>query len=355
MRLLDPLTSLAPAAVATGAPGSRRIDLFFTIPELAHLGRPNLWHTWYVEGRGWQPATGWRQRGGLWASAVSATAYTGGRIDVFGLGRSHRLFQAVGSGDALSARGEWPRTNHGQPGEWRILSSPAALALGPTSTVVAVRTERALEDGRTDRRTWFRVLDAPAEPFLATGDPWRWKKQVATGWPANRMSLDAALGLASRRPGSLDLFGLTRGYELRHTWYADGEAHAWEGFDELGEGFLTSTPSVAVWRNQSNPAAGAMHVACCYGPFGPLPGAVAVKSWLGRHWNKQQLVYVDGATDGRGVAGPPALVSWGAPRLDVFFLSQANIAGAGLGITHGVAEDGHDWDFSEILPLPDLT
>ncbi|NUS42093.1 MAG: hypothetical protein HOQ24_00090, partial [Mycobacteriaceae bacterium] len=48
------------------------------------------------------------------------------------------------------------------------------------------------------------------------------------------------------------------------------------------------------------------------------------------------------------------LVSWGKPRLDVFFLSQANLVGAGLGITHGVSEDGHSWDFSEILPVPDL-
>ena len=82
MRLLDPLTSLAPSAVATGDPGSRRIDLFFTIPELAQLGRANLWHRWWLEGSGWHPGGGWRQRGGLWASAVSATAYTGACTDM---------------------------------------------------------------------------------------------------------------------------------------------------------------------------------------------------------------------------------------------------------------------------------
>lgn len=354
MRLLDPLTSLAPAAVATGAPGSRRIDLFFTVPEFAQLGVPNLWHRWYVEGQGWRPTSGWRQRGGLWASAVAATAFGGGRVDVFGLGRSHRLFQATGSGELLNTRGEWPRTSHGQPGDWDIVSSPAAVALGPTSTIVAVRTVRALEGGSYDRRLWYRVLDAPGEPTLTRTDPWRWKKQIVPGWPTNRMSLRAALGIASRAPGSLDLFGLNPQYQLRHTSITGDEPAGWEGFDDIGEGFLTSTPSVAVWRNHQRPEYGSLHVACCYGPFGPLPGAISVKSWLGSHWNKQQLIYVDGSTDGRGVAGPPALVSWGQPRLDVFFLSQANIAGAGLGITHGVAEDGRGWDFSEILPLPDF-
>ncbi|NUR47926.1 MAG: hypothetical protein HOV71_07310, partial [Hamadaea sp.] len=184
--------------------------------------------------------------------------------------------------------------------------------------------------------------------------PWRWRRQRAPGWPASRASLRAAPGLASRAPGSLDLFGLTQGYGLQRTWIGGDQAHAWETFDEPGEGFLTSTPSVAVWQNHERPELSAMHVACCYGPFGPLPGAVAMKSWLGRHWNKQHLIYVDGSTDGRGVAGPPVLVSWGKPRLDVFFLSQANLVGAGLGITHGVSEDGHSWDFSEILPVPDL-
>ncbi|NUR46519.1 MAG: hypothetical protein HOV71_00150 [Hamadaea sp.] len=353
MRLLDPLTSLAPAAVATGGPGAHRIDLFFTIPEFAQLGRPNLWHRWWIEGSGWHPAGGWRQRGGLWASAVSATAYTGGRIDLFGLGRSHRLYQAVGSGD-LDARGEWPRTNHGRPGDRDIISAPAALALGPGSTIVGMRTVRVVEDGPDVRGVWFRVFDAPVEAFPTDVDPWRWRRQPVAGWPASRASLRAALGMASRGPGSLDLFGLSRGYQLQHTWIGQGRTHPWETFDEIGEGFLTSTPSVAVWQNHQQPDQSAMHVACCYGPLGPLPGAVSIKSWLGRHWNKQHLIYIDGSTDGRGVAGPPVLVSWGKPRLDVFFLSQANLAGAGLGITHGVSEDGRSWDFSEILPLPDL-
>ena len=45
--LFDPLTENAPGAVATGAPGARRIDRLFSIPYLARMGYANLWHCFW--------------------------------------------------------------------------------------------------------------------------------------------------------------------------------------------------------------------------------------------------------------------------------------------------------------------
>ncbi|WP_412542904.1 hypothetical protein R8Z50_10620 [Longispora sp. K20-0274] len=347
MPLLDPLTSLAPAAVATGPAGSRRIDLFFTVPQLGEMSVANLWHRWWVEGVGWRPTNGWRQRCGYWTSAVSAAAYSGGRVDVFGLGRSKTLYQTTGSGSALSGSGQWDRTSHGRPDDWNLISSPAAIALGPANFLIGVRTTRRDSQGRRYNKLWFRASEGGGELSPPT---WRWKGRVAGSWPTNLASFATGLGVASRLPGSLDLFNVTRDFELIHTPY-EGTPSPWGGFGQLGyEGSLTSTPSVAVWQDVRGSQ---MHVVSCVGPFPLEPGAVALKSWK-PGWSDTKLIYTDGRTDGRGVAGPPVIVSWGKPRLDVFFLSQASPVGGGLGITHGVSANGRSWDFSEILPIPNF-
>ncbi|MDQ4070099.1 MAG: hypothetical protein M3203_11605 [Actinomycetota bacterium] len=350
--LLDPLTDLSPGAVASGPPGRRRIDLFFTVPEIGRMGSANLWHRRWTEGAGWEPA-GWYRRGGSWTSATLATAFSGGRVDLFGLGVDGGLWHTWGLGNGLDRRGEWERRSLGSPRDWTIVTSPAPIALGPARLLVAVR---ARHTGGA-HGLWFASLEGGTE---ITPPRWRWVRRLAEGWPTAQRTFATALGIASRRPGALDLFTATTNFELVHSWLDGDTTSPWGGFgNRRPEGGLTSSPSAAVWQSDT---ASSVHVVACYGPFlagpGTDPGRVELKSWLGRHWTPQSPIYTGGRTDGRWVVGPPAVVSWGKPRLDVFFLSAANpVTNEDAGITHGWSDGGAHrggwrWD---VLPLPRLT
>jgi len=339
--LLDPLTALAPAAVAGGTAGRRRIDLFFTVPDLGRMSRPNLWHRWWVEGRGWLPEHGWEQRGGCWTSAVTAVI-AGGRVEVFGLGLDGSLWRTTGSAETLDGPGEWPRTSLGHPRGRRIVTSPAAVVPRPGTLLVGVRTQPV---GGVRPGLWFASSEG--------GSRWRWRGSLAPGWPGVHGEFATALGMASRWPGAVDVLTVTKRFELRHAWMDNGATGPWSGFGEDGaEGGLTSSPSAAVW---SHPRGSSLHVLSCYGPFpsgATLDRArIELKSWLGRHWGPQRAVYTEGNGDGRRILGPPVLCSWGRPRLDAFFLSS-DAAGGDPALTRGWSEDTRVWDWSERLPLP---
>jgi hypothetical protein len=345
----DPFTSLAPAAVATGPEGARRIDLFLTLPELGRMGYENLWHRSWLQGRGWRPRHSWYQRGGIWTSAVSACAYSGGRVDLFGIGLDGGLYQSTGLGSALDRSGPWAPVPHGHPGDWTIISSPATMMPGPTEIIAGVRTQRRRADGRIQRKLFYRMLvPDPENPFAGE---WRWRPRIVGTWPSLPTTLATATALDWRAPGVYDSFSVSSALELVQTSYENGSITPLHGFEH--DSGITSTPSIAVWQN---PNGSRLSVAACYGPFPPLlGGAVVVKQWDGRRWHRSRQVYNDGITDGRGIAGPPVIASWGEPRLDLFFVSQANLVGADPGVTHGVSEDGTHWDFSEVLPLPSFT
>lgn len=347
MALLDPRTANAPSAVATGGESTpHRIDVLFAIPDLPER---NLWHRWWVEGQGWQPRGGWRQRGGSWDSAVVATAFSGGRVDAFGLGSDGALWHTWGIGDQRNTAGEWPRESLGTPRDRAIVSSPAAVALSPTVLLAAVRT-RTRRDGAPG--IWFASSDGPANAR------WRWRRTLAKGWPTARRNFATGLGMAWRKPGALDLLTVTNAYELQHTWRDGDTTSPWGGFGQAGpEGGLTSTPSATPWWNHNEPDFSSLHVVSCYGPFpagpGVDPGRVELKSWLGRHWASQRAIYTSYSTDGRVVFSPPTVTSWGKPRLDVFFLSSANDIGSDPQITHGWSNNARDWEW-ELLGFPRL-
>lgn len=331
MPVPDPLSLRAPTAVATSPAGHRRIDLLYT-------GSTHLWHLHYTEGSGWSQS--WRKRGGPYRSSVVACAFSGGRIDAFGLRADGDLHHAWGTAAQLDEGGIWPSESLGRPDGRTIVSSPTAVMTSPTGLIAAVRTTR---DSDGEPGIWFVELESTGLPGGAT---WRWHRYLTGQWPAAKREFASGLGMTWRRPGSYDLAVIGTDGHLQHT-LSEGK---WEKFAAPRDGGLTSTPCLTYWHEPADPC---VHIATCFGPSELEPGAVALKSWLGRHWGEQQLIYVDGVTDGRGVASPPAITSWGKPRLDVFFLSAADQVGSDIGLTHGYTERPAAWGW-EVLPAPPL-
>jgi len=331
---VDPLTSFAPSAVATGPAGQRRIDVVFAAPS-------NLWHLVYQEPDGWTPH--WRKRGGDYKSAVSVCAFSGGRLDTFGLGNDGHLYHATGLSPHLDGAGFWPTDDLGHPDGRTIISSPAGVAYGPTGLAAVVRTAR---DTNHAPGIWFVELETGGLPGTAN---WNWRPHLIETWPHSPGAVvTSGPGLTWRAPGVFDLAVIDTFSQLRHSQSPD----VWEVFDGPREGTLTSSPSMTFWHE---PALPCVHIATCFGPTPLEPGAVVVKSWLGEHWTPQRLIFTNGDFGGRGVLGPPALTSWGEPRLDVFFLTATDVAGGNLALTHGWWEGpGNAWHF-ENLPAPPVT
>jgi len=331
MNALDPLNLYMPTAVARGPVGQRRIDLLYT-------ARSHLWHLHYTEGAGW--SQGWLQRGGAYKSSVAACAFSGGRIDTFGLGADGDLHHAWAVGAQLDSAGEWPVESVGHPPGRTIVSAPAAIMTSPTNLIVAVRTTR---DSNNAPGIWF----VESESTL-TGLKWgSWTPHLVGTWPSVKAGFASGLGMTWRKPGSYDLAVIGDDSYLRHSVSDDNN---WETFMRPGEGYVTSTPSLTYWHE---PALSSVHVAFRHGgPSTPEDGAVVLKSWLGRDWNEAHQIY---RAERVWSLGPPTITSWGKPRLDVFFLYAAYSPDSRvLGIMHGISEKPPIFNWDEVLPAPPL-
>lgn len=365
MPLLDPLTRLAPSAVAAGPVGSRRIDVVWAqFPAFGGGDAVPLFHRYYLEGTGWVPQDGWFPRGGQWSSAVTVGASTEDHIEMFGLGPDGGLQHLSVAGAQLDQPGMWPTPDSvGTPPGQVIVSAPGTLVLGPVNPWAVVRTS---DNGRP---AWsFASLAPNATPDDPFGFVWEWLPFAQLHdrfWPPVETNFATAPALVSRQHGSLDLFVVNEANRLLHTGISGAQGAPWQS---ITEPTVTSSPAAVVWYNQLAPADSWVHVVSCFGPFPApegfgLPGAVLLKTGVGSRWSNDILIYIDGtktgdgqgsAGDGRTVWSPPAVASWGDPRLDVFFVSAADGSGNDLHMTHGWTEapdQPAQWQW-ELFPLP---
>jgi hypothetical protein len=356
MPLLDPLTRLGPSATASGPVGSRRIDVVWAqFPTFGGGDAVPLYHRYYQEGVGWVPQDGWFPRGGQWSSAVTVGAFSEGRIEVFGLGPDGGLQHVSAFSELLDGPGPWlPVDALGTPPGEVIVTAPGTAVFGPTSPVAVVRTT---DNGRPD---WsFALLEPNPTPDNPFAFVWEWQSYLQLQdrfWPYVETNFATAPALVRRYAGALDLFVVNDANQLMHSGISGGPGTRWA---PITQPTVTSSPAAVVWQNEQTPADSWMHVVSCYGPF-PGPegfGAVLLKSSAANRWSDDILIYINGDSsigDGRTVWSPPAVASWGEPRLDVFFVSIADDSGNDPQMTHGWTEAPDQpglWGW-ELFPLP---
>jgi hypothetical protein len=322
-----------PAAVSWGP---NRLDIF-------GLGVDyDMFHQWW-DGTNWGPSptdpNRWESLGGIFNSPPAAVSWGFGHLDIFGLGVDNTMFHkwwdpAWQSSDGTNwgpSRTEWESL--GDP--FAFNSPPAAVSWGPNRLdIFGVGVDTRLDSPKnTMFHKWW-------DPTWTAPDGTHWGPSQ-TDWeslgdPIAFNSPPAAVSWGSNR---LDIFGVGVDTRLEnppkntmfHKWWDP----TWTAPDGTHWG-----PSRTDWQ----PLGGTFNsppAAVSWGPnrldiFGVgVDNIMRHKWWDGTSWKPSPTDWVS-LGDTKFIS-PPAAVSWGPNRLDIFSLDVDNV------VRHNWSWDGTNW------------
>jgi len=267
----DSLTG-KPTAIARGP---YRVDLF--IPDM--WGR--IYHKWW-DGFQWFPSqTGFHFLGGSLSDPPSVVSMNTNQLNVFARGTDGTLYYKELNGSSW-----WPSETGWHPMGGGVVGAPSATSWGPGRMDVFVRRT----DNRLYTRSWRGYWDPSPTEFKDLGGDLG-EPPVAVSWGPNR----------------IDVFAKDRvNGNLYHKWLVGEEWGPGRfGFEWQG-GIFVGMPTVVCKASDRIDIL----------PTG-TDGDIYVKSWTGYAWVPSLSAY----TDIGGpvfMSGPPAAVSWGPDRVDVF-------------------------------------
>lgn len=267
---------------------------------------------------------------------ISCVAWSPNRLDLFGLGMDSQAFHKVWNGAAWE--GTW------QPLGGVFTSSIAVVSRGVNLLdLFGLGTDYSMFHQRWDGKSWSGweglggVFTSP--PAVVSMAPNRldvfglaadhslvhrwWDGNAWSGaWETLGGNFTSQPEVVSAGPNQLDIFAVGADFAMHHrSWTSAG----WSQWESLG-GVFTSQPAIVAWKADRATTAGNKPAS--------QPATLAIKTanlepkltvfGLGT----DNAVYYrtksrgqwqgDWVSLGGAFSGPPAVVSWGASRLDVF-------------------------------------
>ena len=292
--------SWAARPVVSWAPN--RLDIF-------GLGVDNdMFHNWWDRGPRWG---GWERLGGTFNSPPAAVSWAPNRLDIFGLGVDNDMFHKW-----------WDGTNWGPSRtDWEWLggtfnSPPAAVSWAPNRLdIFGVGVDNTMF-----HKWWDPTWTAP------DGSHWG---PSQTDWQPLALGGDTVIfnsppAAVSWGPNRLDIFGVgvggidSRQITMFHTWW-DGTNWGPPNSNTLWEwlgGTFNSPPAAVSWGPNRLDIFGVG-----VGGIDSRQITMFHKWWDGTNWGPSR-------TDWEWLGGtfnsPPAAVSWGPNRLDIFGVGVDN-------------------------------
>ena len=236
----------------------------------------------------------WEWLGGIFTSAPAAIAWGAERVDVFGVGMDHAMYQRTANGETWSAN--WQSIGG------TFTSAASVVLSGPNQLNLFARgADFTLRGNRTDGATWFGFENHGGT--LAS-------PPAAVSWGANR----------------IDVFAIFNDGTLQHIWW-DGEI--WNEWESLGGAYI-GEPAAVSW------APGRLDVF--------VTGA---DQQLHHHWFDDDTWAIPETFDthppaGVTVAESPTVVSPAPNQLQVFFPGSD-------GMLYPGAWNGQAWQFGSFV------
>ncbi len=230
-------------------------------------------------------------------SAAIAVASSGpNRLDIFGLGTDNRMYHKWYNGSWGPSHSGWEP--HGAPPGGVFNSLPAVVSTGPNLLdIFCVGTANQMY------HQWYNGSWGPSQTS--------WEPHGAPpGGPFNSLPAVVSTG-----PNLLDIFGMGTANQMYHQWYNGNwgpSQTGWEFHNEAGGGFKSPPAVVSTGPNRLD--------IFCVGTDNQM-----YHQWYNGSWGPSQTGWEPhGAPPGGAFNSPPAVVSTGPNRLDIFCVGTDN-------------------------------
>jgi hypothetical protein len=230
------------------------------------------------DGSAW---TGWEVQGGAFTSPLTAVSWDANRLDIFGIGLNNAMYHKAWDGSAWT---NWESLGGDENSGFAFSNRPAAVSRSANRLdIFGIGLDKAMRHKAWDGSAW-------------------------THWGNLAGAFISPPAAVSRGANCLDIFGIGLGNAMHHKAW-DGSAWGTD-WNYLG-GALSGPPAAVSWN------ASRLDIFCI-----GLDKAMYHKWWdgIGGSFWRPSLTDWDNLGGAFPFTSPPAAVSGGANRLDIFAL-----------------------------------